>query len=169
MKKILISLLILISLTASLTGQIRTHQAGLRTGFRSGIFYQVTGGAGNAEIGYNALASFNHNGLQITGLRIIYGTSLSDISRDLYLAWGYGAHVGFETNEYERNVGEMYPYYHHELSSVFGIDGWGSVEYRFSEIPLNISLNLKPYIEISGLSYFRFMPADIGISVAYVF
>ena len=41
------------------------RQAGLRTGYRGGIFYQVTGEAGNAETGYNAMLGFNNNGISL--------------------------------------------------------------------------------------------------------
>ena len=60
MRKIfhLILLMVLLS-SVSLSGQVLTRQAGLRMGYRSGIFYQVSSETGNAETGYNAMISFN--------------------------------------------------------------------------------------------------------------
>lgn len=168
MKKLLLLLLTIIFLSSSgLFGQ--SKQVGLRAGYRGGIFYQLTTSAGNAEVGYHALLSFNNRGLQLTGLRIIYGAQLTEISPDLYLSWGYGAHAGFENNYRERYIGELYSYPERQFNPVVGVDGWGSVEYRFREVPLNISLNLKPYIELSFPSFVRFMPSDLGLSVSYVF
>jgi hypothetical protein len=165
-KPLLFFLTVILISSAALTAQ--TKQVGLRAGYRGGIFYQMTNKAGNAEIGYNALLSFNNHGLQLTGLRIIYGAELTEISPDLYLSWGYGGHLGFENN-YRRYIGEIYDYTERQFSPVIGVDAWGSVEYRFREIPLNISLNLKPYIELGSPSILRFMPVDFGLSVSYVF
>ncbi|MFA5818011.1 MAG: hypothetical protein WC854_01885 [Bacteroidales bacterium] len=154
---------------AFLSGQIATKQVGLRTGFRGGIFYQITNEAGNAEIGYNAMLSFNNNGIQLTGLRIIYETSLSEISPDLFFAWGYGGHVGFIYADHLGFLGERYSFQGERFCPVFGADGWLAAEYRFRDIPLNISLNIKPYVELTIPSFVKVMPADIGISVSYVF
>jgi hypothetical protein len=52
---------------------------------------------------------------------------------------------------------------------VLGADGWLAAEYRFRDIPLNISLNLKPYAELTIPSFVKIMPGDIGISISYVF
>jgi hypothetical protein len=168
MKKPLLFILIVILISSTVVnGQSR--QVGLRAGYRGGIFYQMNARAGNAEIGYNALLSFNNNGLQLTGLRIIYGAKLNELSPDLYLSWGYGAHAGFVNVYRDRYDMDGYNYPQRQFSPLAGIDVWGSVEYRFREIPLNISLNVKPYIEIAFPSYVRFMPVDLGLSVSYVF
>ncbi len=150
-------------------GQTANRQAGLRTGVRSGIFYQITGDAGNAEAGYNALLSFSNNGLQLTGLRIIYETALTDISPDLFVAWGYGGHVGFIYTDHFGYFGERYNFQRERFCPVIGADGWLAAEYRFRDIPLNISLNLKPYVELIIPSFVKIMPFDIGISLSYVF
>lgn len=170
MKKLFISILVIFILSPEfLSGQNATKQVGFRTGFRGGIFYQITNEAGNAEIGYNAMLSFNNNGIQLTGLRIIYETSLSEISTDLFFAWGYGGHVGFIYADHLGFLGERYSFQGERFCPVFGADGWLAAEYRFRDIPLNISLNIKPYVELTIPSFVKIMPADIGISVSYVF
>jgi hypothetical protein len=135
----------------------------------SGIFYQISNDAGNAEIGYNAMLGFNNNSLRITGLRIVYGTALTEISPDLYLAWGYGGHAGFAYIERAFYRPDDSVFHNQEFCPLFGVDGWGAIEYRFRDIPLNLSLNLKPFIELAIPSYVRFMPADLGLSISYVF
>jgi hypothetical protein len=170
MKRLLLSLLIILIISSAfLWGQSGTRQVGLRTGVRSGIYYQVTGDAGNAEIGYNALLSFNNNGLQLTGLRIVYETALNDISPDLYFAWGYGGHIGFVYTDHLGYFGETYRFQRERFCPVIGADGWVAAEYRFRDIPLNVSLNLKPYVELTIPSFVKIMPVDIGISISYVF
>jgi hypothetical protein len=144
-------------------------QAGIRTGFRGGIFFQMPSYSGNKEIAYNAMLGFNNHGIQITGLRIIYETSISEISPDLYFAWGYGGHAGFIIKDYTYYYGENYNFTENRFCPVAGIDGWVAAEYRFREIPLIISLNLKPYVELSIPTLLRIMPIDLGISASYVF
>ena len=170
MKRLLLTHLLFICISPHvLWGQPVNRQAGLRTGIRSGIFYQVTSEAGNVEVGYNALLSFNNKGLQITGLRIIYEKALTDISPDLFFAWGYGGHVGFIYTDHVGFIGERYSFQGERFCPVLGADGWLAAEYRFRDIPLNISLNLKPYVELIIPLFVKIMPADIGISISYVF
>jgi len=165
----LLILTLIIILPELLSGQTASRQVGLRTGYRGGIFYQMTNDAGNAEIGYNAMLSFNDNGLQLTGLRIIYETPLTDISPDLFFAWGYGGHVGFMYTDHIGFLGERYNFTGDQFCPLFGVDGWISAEYRFRDIPLNISLNLKPFVEITIPAFVKIKPIDLGISLSYVF
>jgi hypothetical protein len=151
------------------SGQMATKQAGIRAGYRSGFFYQVSNDAGNAEIAYNALISFSFNGVQLTGLKIVYETPLYDISPDLYFAWGFGGHVGFVYTDYLRYLGESYYFQRDRFCPVIGADGWLALEYRVREIPLNVSLNLKPYVELTIPAFVKIMPVDFAVSVSYVF
>ena len=170
MKKIFVLILLSIfNFNAFLSGQIATRQAGIRAGYRSGIFYQTADFSGNAEIGYNFMLGFNNKGIQLTGLRIVYQTSIDEIPPDLYFAWGYGGHAGFLYTDHLGYLGESYYFERERFCPVIGADGWVAAEYRFREVPLNISLNVKPFIELTIPAFFRFMPVDIGISVSYVF
>jgi len=170
MKKFFIPFLILIIITSSnLNGQLATRQAGLRMGYRSGIFYQVSHEAGSAEVGYNGLMSFNNSGLQLTGLKVIYENSLSNISPNLFFSWGYGGHVGFIYSDHLKFMGEDYYYPHDRFCPLIGVDGWLSAEYRIHDIPLNVSINLKPYVELTIPSFIRVVPWDFAFSIAYVF
>lgn len=168
-KSFILSLLLTILFPALLFGQVTTKQAGLRTGFRGGIFMQITNEAGNAEIGYNAMLGFSNNGIQLTGLRIVYETSLSEISPDLFFAWGYGGHVGFMYTDHLGFLGERYNFQGERFVPLFGADGWLAAEYRFRDVPLNISLNIKPFVELSVPTFVKITPGDVGISVSYVF
>ncbi len=170
MKKLyLIIITVIILLPSEASGQGIYRQAGVRTGFRGGIFVQVPSVAGNGEIDYNAMLGFNNSGIQLTVLRIIYETVISDISPDLYFAWGYGGHAGFIVTDHIGFLGERYNFEGDRFCPVFGADGWAAAEYRFREIPLIISVNVKPYVELSIPAFVKIMPADIGISVSYVF
>jgi hypothetical protein len=169
MKKLYPAFLITILLASpALNGQLSMKQAGIRSGYRSGIFIQTTCEYGNAETGFNAMISFNR-GIQLTGLRVIYETALEEISPDLFLAWGYGGHVGFSFIDHYSYFGERYVSYNERFCPAFGADGWIAAEYRFREIPINVSLNLKPFVELTIPSFVRIIPWDLGFSISYVF
>jgi hypothetical protein len=170
MKKLLISLLILLLfISIDATGQLATRQAGFRMGYRSGIFYQVSHEAGSAEVGYNALMSFNNDGLQLTGLKVIYENSLSNISPNLFFSWGYGGHAGFVYSDHLKFMGESYYFPDERFCPLFGVDGWVSTEYRIRDIPLNVSLNFKPFVELTIPTFVRIVPFDFAFSISYVF
>lgn len=150
-------------------GQSSVRQAGIRTGSRGGLFFQLTSDAGSAGIGYNAMVGFNDNGVQFTGLKIIYETNIPSISSDLYFAWGYGGHFGFIVTDHMTYFGERYNFDNERFCPLIGADGWVSVDYRFREIPLVISVNVKPYVELTVPAFVKVMPVDIGIAISYVF
>ena len=164
----LIILLAAIS-TSTVAGQARLQQAGFRFGYRSGIFYQVSSEAGNAEVAFNALVSFRREGIQVTGLKVIYETALNNISPDLFFGWGYGGHLGFVYSDHLKFRGDDYYFYRERFCPLMGIDGWLTAEYRVFEIPLDVSLNLKPFIEFTTPSFVRIVPWDFAISISYVF
>jgi hypothetical protein len=166
-------ILFLIAFSFCLSGYVRSQnsvrQAGIRTGYRGGLFFQLTSDAGNAGIGYNAMVGFNNNGVQFTGLKLIYETNIPSISPDLYFAWGYGGHLGFIVTDHILYFGERYNFENDRFCPLIGVDGWVSVDYRFREIPLVISVNIMPYVELTIPAFVKVMPADIGIAISYVF
>lgn len=168
-RRVILTYTLIILTSLSLKAQLETRQAGVRMGYRSGIFYQVSHEAGNAEIAYNGLLSFKDSGVQFTGLKMFYETSFGDISPNLVFAWGYGGHAGFIYSDHVKFMGEDYYFTDDRFCPLLGIDGWLSAEYRITDIPLNVSINFKPYIELTFPSFLRVMPWDFAFSVAYVF
>ena len=152
-----------------LSGQVSTRQAGVRIGYRSGIYYQVSSETGNAESGYNAMLTFKNNGLQLTGLKIVYENSFNGISPNLFFGWGYGGHVGYVYSDHLRAMGEDYYFPDERFCPLLGIDGWLAAEYRIHDIPVIVSLNLKPCLEITIPAFVRLIPGDFGVSISYVF
>jgi len=170
MRKIFPLILISVLLSSlNLSGQISTRQAGFRLGYRSGIYYQVSSETGNAETGYNAMLSFNNHGLQVTGLKVIYENSFKGISPNLFFGWGYGGHIGYTYSDHIQAMGDDYYFHDERFCPLFGVDGWLTAEYRINDIPVIVSLNLKPYLEITIPAFVRLMPADFGFSVSYIF
>jgi hypothetical protein len=83
-----------------------------------------------------------------------------DINR-LNWFYGVGGHVGSYHGEEHRRYDNEEQYW------LFGIDGIIGMEYNFSEIPFNISLDWKPAIDVSG----GFYPwgDEVAFSLRYIF
>jgi hypothetical protein len=168
-KELPVLILAFFLLPSILNGQIKIRQAGMRLGYSSGIFYQVSSEEGNAEVGYNGMLSWRNHGAQLTGLKIIYETTLDGISPDLYFAWGYGGHIGFIYSDHVKFMGEDYYFSSERFCPLIGGDGWVAAEYRVHDIPLSISLNVKPFIELTVPSFLRVVPWDFAVSISYIF
>ncbi len=65
--------------------------------------------------------------------------------------------------------GEDYYFTGERFCPLLGMDGWLSAEYRIRDIPVVVSLNLKPYLEITIPAFVRIMPGDFAFSLSYVF
>jgi hypothetical protein len=107
--------------------------------------------------------------VQLTGLKIIYETTMGDISPNLVFSWGYGGHVGFFHSDHIRFLGEDYYFPDDRFCPLLGVDGWVAAEYRITDIPLNVSLNVKPFVELTFPSFFTVTPWDFAVSLSYVF
>jgi hypothetical protein len=93
---------------------------------------------------------FNKDGVRITGLYEYHG----ELNTEGNLKWyaGPGAHVGL----YKGN------------NTAFGIDGVVGIDYKFTNLPLNLSLDWQPSIEFfSGKS--SFVGSWGGLGARYTF
>ncbi len=75
--------------------------------------------------------------------------------------WGAGAHIGFWDAGYNPNLGATY------TGSVIGVDGILGLEYTFDDIPLNLSLDILPSINLIGSTGWGGING--AISIRYVF
>ena len=99
-------------------------------------------------------------GLNITGLYQLNYPVFPEPGFKFYM--GAGGHIGFwdrhrnpwwDHNKYDDNV------------LVIGIDGQLGLEYTFDKIPLNLSIDWKPALNLIGVS--NFWAGDAALSVRY--
>jgi len=158
MKKIIVIFLIVFSLGSISYAQDYNTGIGLRGGFSSGLTVKHFIGSKSALEG---ILSTRWRGFQITGLYEIHN-HFFDVER---MKWyfGFGGHVGFWNGDYTHNYwGEPGTTY-----TVVGIDGILGLEYSFSEVPINLSLDWKPAFNFIGYSSWW---ADGGaLSIRYIF
>lgn len=158
MKKIVTTFIIVIGfITVSYAQDYRTG-IGLRGGFANGLTIKHFIGEKPAM---EFIFASRWRGFQITGLYEIHNQAF-DVAR-LKWYYGFGGHVGFWNGDY------TYKYWGDQGKdyTVIGIDGILGLEYSFSEIPFNLSLDWKPAFNLVGYSGFW---ADGGaFSIRYIF
>jgi hypothetical protein len=93
---------------------------------------------------------FNKDGVRITGLYEYHG----ELNTEGNLKWyiGPGAHVGLYKGS----------------NTAFGIDGVVGIDYKFNNLPLNISLDWQPTVEFFGGNS-QFYGGWGGLGVRYTF
>jgi len=96
------------------------------------------------------IVSFAPHSFLITGL-YEFNSAISG-APGLNLMYGFGGHVGFFGNG-----GRYYAYrdkYYND-ASVFGVDGIIGLDYKFKSAPINLTLDIKPFVDFySGTSLF---------------
>ncbi|MFC2086891.1 hypothetical protein ACFLSA_01850 [Bacteroidota bacterium] len=156
MKKIAATCLIVFCLVLNSQAQDYNTGIGLRAGYSNGLTIKHFISNKSALEG---ILSSRWQGFQITGLYEIHNRLFSTDRLNWYV--GFGGHVGFWNGDHT-NWGT-----HGTSYTVIGVDGILGMEYNFSEIPLNLSLDWKPAFNIIGYSGFW---ADGGaLSIRYIF
>ncbi len=95
-----------------------------------------------------------NKGFRVTGLYELH-YNINDVDG---LKWyiGPGAHIG----AYNDNYGG---------GGAVGIDGVLGLDYKFSEAPINVSLDWQPYFEFGSNNYNGFNASWVGLAIRYTF
>jgi len=140
----------------SLKAQDYKTSLGLRAGFPYGLTIKHFMNETNAVEGI--LAS-NYGGFIATAL--FENEHWTGKYPGLNWYWGVGAHVGFWNAGANKYLKSTYS------GSVIGVDGILGLEYTFDEIPLNISLDVLPSVNLIGSAGWG--GVNGALSVRYVF
>jgi hypothetical protein len=137
---------------------------GLRIGGTTGVsgkyFFKPTKAA-------EGIIGWYGNGFSLTGLIEKYTPVYN--AEGLYIYYGGGAHIAFYNGEprYYSHFGREIDYYRNNDVG-FGINGIVGIEYRLPEdIPIAITLDLKPFIELGTGGYVAFAP-DPSIGIRFI-
>jgi len=130
-------------------------------GFRGGLSNGITGKhfLGNNSAVEGILAT-RWNGLNVTALYELHKFNMFDTER-LNLYYGAGAHIGFWNGAEVKWVDDSATYV------VLGIDGIVGLEYNFTEVPLNVSIDYKPAFNLIGVT--GFWGDEFALSLRYIF
>jgi hypothetical protein len=139
---------------------------GIRAGKTSGVTFKHffnTGNAGEFILGLWTNA---------VGLTMLYEKNMSPGPLGLKFYYGAGAHATAETgtNYYRKhnNRDQDYVYRYGDNGLALGIDGVVGLDYKIGVVPLAISVDLKPFLEVSnyGIIYTA-LDAGLGIKLAF--
>lgn len=157
MKKYILTIILALSLAGLASAQQYETGIGLRGGLYNGATIKHFIGGKTAVEG---IVSTRWQGFNITGLYEIHKWSAFDVDR-LNWYFGVGGHLGFWNGTYTTwgDNGTSYV--------VIGVDGILGIEYNFEEIPINLSLDWKPAMNLIG--YTGFWGDGGAFSVRYIF
>ncbi|MDP4222865.1 MAG: hypothetical protein Q8868_06075 [Bacteroidota bacterium] len=156
MKKLFITLLVALSLIITSNAQDYKTSLGLRGGLPFGITVKHFLNEHNALEG---ILATRWSGFVVTGLYEFERWTGEYPGLNWY--FGAGAHLGTWNQGYNPNIGESYS------GIVIGVDGVIGLEYTFDEIPLNLSLDLLPSLNLIG--YTGWGGINGALSIRYVF
>ena len=154
MKKILLISFLFIALTIGLNAQEYRTSAGLRAGVPYGFTIKHFMSEANA---FEGILASRWGGVVVTGL--YENEHWTGEYPGLNWFWGFGGHLGFWDNT---------PYYSTtNMGAIIGADAILGLEYTFDEIPLNLSLDLLPSVNLIGTTGWNGING--ALSIRYVF
>jgi hypothetical protein len=150
--------LIALALGASSTNVKAQDLLGIRGGWYNGITYQHYMGSNTA---FELIGQFTRGGTNFTALYEIH----NDIpeAEGLKFYYGAGGHIGFYQDGRHDIFGDRY--YGH--GAVIGVDGIIGLEYFFKPIPLQLSLDYKPALNLGSGDVWLFSDAALAVRVVF--
>ncbi len=153
MKKLFLTLILFFSISSILNAQDYENAIGFRFGLSNGVTFKHFISTNDAVEG---ILTTRWGGFNLTGLFERHTTAFD--TDGLYFFYGGGAHIGSFNNLWFTD---------NNSHIVIGIDGIIGLEYVFTEVPLNISIDWKPGINLIG--YTGFWGDELALSLRYMF
>jgi hypothetical protein len=169
MKKYVISLAFLVISSAAFT-QSYDKQVGIRLGVTSGLSGKVIKDDRTAIEG---ALGFRDGGIQLIGLLEAYHPLIKTNTVHWMLYYGGGGHVGYiDGYNKVRRWSNTAGYYWEEqriAGPVIGIDAVFGTDYTFHKVPITLSIEFKPFVELQAFQHFKVNFWDFGFGIAYRF
>lgn len=157
MKKLLFLLAIALPACVGAQRAAFPNAFGIRLGLGSGVTYQrfITDRNALEVIAYQRMGGVNLTILNETHQRLFRMPGLK-------WHYGYGAHVWLFNQYSILNENRL-----HQNAAAFGVDGVVGMTYYFKSVPIQVSVDWKPGINIKGSHYIEWDAG--GISARYRF
>lgn len=152
-----------------LIAQEKNVSLGLRGGGVSGLSIKLMD---YDMSGIEIILGYQRNGFRMVGMVQRYKEIATDRIANLFFISGIGGHTGYiRYDESNIIIVDNLEYYSNRkiYAPIFGADMLIGFEYHFESVPINISLDYKPYFELFGEKMFRVDFWDIGFTLRYVF
>jgi hypothetical protein len=159
-------IMLLLLLSMQLEAQHYTRDAGVRGGAFPAVCYrQYADDYHYSEV----MLSLSRNAVRVSFLKEFAQPALQELSENLVFVYGFGAHSGFSRMDHYRMLNRTYFFNDYRFSPVFGIDGYLGLEYRFTEFPFFIGLDVKPFFEFSTTQFFSLFLNDMAFILKFKF
>ena len=169
MKKFTVLIIVLL-LFSSVFGQVYEKQIGMRLGVTSGISGKVIKDDRTAIEG---TLGFRDGGIQLFALLESYHPIIKTNTVHWMLYYGGGGHVGYiDGYNKVRRWSNTAGYYWEEqriAGPVIGIDAVFGTDYTFHKVPITLSIEFKPFIELQSFQKVKVYFWDFGFGIAYRF
>jgi hypothetical protein len=134
-------------------GQLYRSALGLRLGYTNGITYKTFI---KPKAAFEGIANFYNRGFGVTGLYEIHGRAFQSSQFNWLI--GGGGHI-YGWNGYRKKYAE------NNRSYVVGLDGIIGLEAKFKTIPLAVSIDWKPTIDL--INYYGYGADELALSLRY--
>lgn len=139
-------------------------------GIRVGDFFSASCRQFSAEDeALEGILFIGRQGFTVSILKEHFEPALGNISDNLFIQYGYGAHIGLRRTDHYQVFNRTYRFDDKTINPLLGVDGLIGIEYRFPEFPFLVSLDFKPYFEFSTLQIFSIYLQSFGMSIKYRF
>ena len=145
-------ILLFLAITTESIGQGYSNAIGLRGGIGSGLTFKHSLGS---DTNFEGIVYARGNVANVTGLFEIY-QAVPNLGNGFFFYYGAGAHIGSYTYKIDQR---------NQTNTTIGVDGILGLEYVFSSVPFNASLDWKPEWNFYG--YNGFYWDGIALSVRY--
>lgn len=169
MKKAVL-ILFVFSLSVSGYSQTFEKQIGVRLGVTPGISGKIIK---DDKTAIEGILGFRNGGIQLYGLVESYHALIKTNTQHWMMYFGGGGHIGY-VNGYDRvrRWSNSAGYYYEEqriAGPVFGIDGIVGTDYTFRKVPITLSIEFKPFVELQDFRKFKVNFWDFGFGIKYSF
>lgn len=159
-------LILTLLLAGKVCAQHYTRDAGLRVGDCFTATYRQHL---DDERALEGMASIGRGGFTCTVLKEFFIPAFSSVSQNLFFQYAFGAHVGFRNVDHYQVLNRTYVLDEKRVTPLLGVDGGVGLEYRFTEFPVVMGFDWRPYFEYSTTQIFSIYLQSVGFSFKYRF
>ena len=159
--------------TGNIYAQNIESMAGIRLGGTTALTYKRM--FTNLEA-VEIMMSGRDDGIQLTGLYEKHKPLVLGFGENFYGYYGFGGHIGYYRSDpfvlrsdSSGVVREFVLDVRRKTFFAMGVDAIFGIEYHIYSIPMAISMDFKPTVELVGMRYLRSRVFDFGISAKYIF
>jgi hypothetical protein len=160
------TIILLLCLSPVAFSQFHAKEAGIRTGYSSGVTFRVNL---EEDLSYEGQLIYRDQGMIFTMLRLQHQEIGMDKMGNWEFIYGFGVHAGFYfTDSYRIFFREIY-FGREIFTPVIGMDGYVGIDYKLVDLPMSFGASFQPYMELSLKQVFGINLWDFGFHVRYTF